>query len=92
MTFFFITFLSMPTIVALIEKKSDVSLGYSISDEEETLKEIKELKEIKATNKQNFNIKFFENKINPDSKIISENLSRHDNVTSTIFSPPPELV
>ena len=31
-------------------------------------------------------------KIKLNSKIISENLSHHDNVTSSIFSPPPELI
>jgi hypothetical protein len=88
-TFFFILFLSMPTIIALVEENTDIAWYYDNADEDESLKE---LKEIKAIEKQNFDfmIAFFE--VNSKSTIIFENLSRHDNVTSKIFSPPPELV
>ncbi|WP_298121258.1 hypothetical protein [Flavobacterium sp.] len=84
----FIAFLSTPTVVSLIEKNTDVSIFYSFSEEEIH----KDLKEIKAELKQQFDYPFMDLKIKLNSKIISENLSHHDNVTSSIFSPPPELV
>jgi len=84
----FIAFLSAPTIVTLIEKSTDVSLFYSFTEEEIH----KDLKEVKVDFKQQFDYPFLDSKIKLNSEIVSENLSHHDNVTSTIFSPPPELV
>ncbi|MBF6641994.1 hypothetical protein IVB69_10925 [Flavobacterium sp. J49] len=83
----FVTFLSTPTVVTLIKKSADMSVFYSFA-EEEIHKDIKEIKALK----QCFDYPFTESELNPDSKIISENLSRHDNVSEEIFSPPPELV
>ena len=85
----FIAFLSMPTLVTLIEKNTDTSIFFSFAEEEEAHKE---LKEIKAELKQQFDYPFLDTKIKSNSKIVSENLSRHDNVASTIFSPPPQLI
>ena len=84
----FIAFLSTPTIVTLIEKNTDISMFYSFSEEEIH----KDFKDIKADIKQHFDYPFIEFKVTTNSKIISENLSRHDNVFEEIFSPPPELV
>ncbi|GAA4060143.1 hypothetical protein GCM10022389_00490 [Flavobacterium cheonanense] len=83
----FIAFLSMPTIVTLIEKNTDVSLFYSFAEEEIH----KDLKEIKVDLKQQFDYHSLDSKIKLNSKIVSENLSHHDNVAEEIFSPPPEL-
>ncbi len=83
----FITFLSTPTVITLIEKNSDISLFYSFAEEEIH----KELKEVKAEVKQQFDYPFLELKIPKNTAIISENLSRHDNVSSEIISPPPEF-
>lgn len=84
----FVAFLSTPTVVALIEKNTDTSLFYSFTEEEIQ----KDFKNIKADLNQEivYVIKHFPEETN--SKIISENLSRHDNVAEEIFSPPPELV
>ncbi|WP_396147013.1 hypothetical protein [Flavobacterium sp.] len=84
----FIAFLSMPTIVTLIEKNTDVSFFYSFAEEEIH----KDLKEIKADLKQQFVYPSLDSKIKLNSEIVSENLSHHDNVAEEIFSPPPELV
>lgn len=83
----FVAFLSTPTVVTLIQKNVDTSLFYSFAEEEIH----KELKEVKAEVKQHFDYPFLELKI-IKATIISENLSRHDNVASEIFSPPPELI
>ena len=84
--FVFIAFLITPTIVSIIEKTTDISVFYSLSEEE------KEIKEIKAI----FNLDFFNepvylSKLN-SSLIHSENLSKHDKIPSKIFIPPPEQV
>lgn len=82
----FVAFLSTPTIVSLIEKKTDVSIFYSLT-EEEIHKELKEVKaEIKSYDYPITNI------VLKKSKIVSENLSKHDKVASVIFSPPPEFI
>ena len=83
----FVTFLSTPTVVTLIKKGTDVSMFYSFS-EEEIHKDIKEVKSLKTY----FDYPFTETELHSDSKIISENLSRHDNISEEIFSPPPELI
>jgi hypothetical protein len=83
----FVTFLSTPTVVTLIKKGTDVSVFYSFS-EEEIHKDIKEVKSLKTC----FDYPFTETELQSDSKIISENLSRHDNVAEEICSPPPELI
>ena len=86
--FLFIAFLSTPTIVTLIEKNTDVSMFYGSSEEEL----YKDFKEIKADLKHNFDYCFIQFKVISNSKIISENLSRHDNIASVIFSPPPDFI
>lgn len=83
----FVVFLSTPTLVTLIKKNTNTSVVYSFSEEEIH----KELKEVKAEIKQHFDYPFLVVKINKNTSIISENLSRHDNVSSEIVSPPPEL-
>ena len=84
----FVTFLSTPTIVTLIEKQTDISIFYSFSEEEIH----KELKEIKANLKEETRIVLLDWNQQKNTKIIFENLSKHDNVFAAIFSPPPELV
>lgn len=82
----FITFLSTPTIVSLIEKSTDTSYFYSASEEEQMHKEIKaELKF--GTAYELINLSSL-----TSSLILSENLSKHDNIASAIFIPPPDQV
>ena len=83
----FITFLSTPTIVTLIEKNTDTILFFSFNE-----KEIhKDLKEVKAEVKQQFDYPFINIQLK-NIAIISKNLVHHDNIASEIFSPPPELI
>ena len=84
----FLAFLSAPTIVKLIEKNTDISLFYDFSDEELH----KDYKEIKANLSYEYEFVFVDLSNITSTIIISENLSRHDNVSEEIFSPPPELV
>lgn len=84
--FVFITFLVTPTIVSVIKKNADMSVFYSFSEEEKTHIEIKAV----------FNNDVVIAPVNLsqlDSGIIqSENLSKHDKISSKIFIPPPEQV
>ena len=84
---FFISFLATPTIVSVIKKNTDISLFYSFNEEELH----KDFKELKADLSHNYEFTFVNLSSTTSSKIISENLSRHDNVSGKIFSPPPDL-
>lgn len=86
--FIFITFLSTPTIVSVIEKNTDISMFYNFSEEEIH----KDLKESKVNFKNDLSVILVSFTQVKNSKIISENLSKHDNASEEIFSPPPELV
>jgi hypothetical protein len=82
----FITFLSTPTIVSVIKKSTDTSYFYGMSEEELAHKEVKA--ELKFEPALTFN--FVESK--SSGPVLSENLSKHDNIASSIFIPPPEQV
>ena len=86
--FLFVAFLSTPTIVTLIEKNTDISVFYNFSEEEIH----KNIKEIKANLNEESHLVFFDWKQQKSSKIIFENDAKHDNVSSKIISPPPEMV
>ena len=85
--FLFIAFLSTPAIVTMIEKSCDTSIFFSVSEEEHTQKEIKVF-----AYHTDVELGFLQGKYNKSSLILSENLSKHDKISATIFSPPPNLV
>lgn len=82
----FIAFLITPTIITVIQKSADISVFYTVSEEEHVHKEIKTFfylenpAEISAPSKLSSGV------------ILSENLSKHDKITSSIFIPPPNEV
>jgi hypothetical protein len=78
----------MPTIVTLIENKSDVSILFSI-DDKETQKDVKDLLEsIDFDHK--YVVRNFSNRNTP--KIIFENISNLDSISFDIVIPPPKMV
>lgn len=83
----FVFFLSTPTIVSLIEKNCDTSVFYSMSEEEQV-----HHKEVKAEVKNDFCYLIPSMPENATTLIHSENLSKHDNISASIFIPPPEQV
>ena len=83
--FLFIIFLFTPTIVSVIEKGCNVSNFYKMSEEGPSNKETKA-----DYFHHNYNIINFTD--NLTSMISSSNLSKHDNVASTIFISPPKLI
>ncbi|WP_298225092.1 hypothetical protein [Flavobacterium sp.] len=82
----FIAFLATPTIVSVIKKSTDTSYFYSSSEEELVHKEVKAELKLEPT----YALILFQT--TTSSLIHSENLSKHDNIASTIFIPPPEQV
>ncbi len=83
----FIAFLSTPTIVSLIEKSNEKSYYYDLTEEDhQSEKEI--LADFAFYEYQEF-IAFATKK---SSLILSENLSKHDNISAAIFIPPPEQI
>lgn len=85
--FIFFIFLSTPTIVSLIEKKMDISIFYSTAEFEEINKDVKS--EFKFDTQS---IIFCIHSKKMSSLILSENLSKHDNISKSIFIPPPDLI
>ncbi len=80
----FVFFLSTPTIVGMIEKGTDTSYFFSMTEEELSHKEV--VAELKLQGYEFVNLSG-----NSSALILSENLSRHDNVCASIFIPPPEM-
>ncbi len=82
----FVTFLTTPTIVSMVEDEADISVFYSFTEEEIH----KEMHEIKAGPSE-FQFTFLL-LIKNKTLINSKYLQRHDNVFGDIFLPPPEQV
>jgi pantoate kinase len=84
--FLFVSFLAAPTVVSLIQDEADVSMVYSLTEEEIQ----KEIKEVKAAPQCMLGVAFF---IQSKKKTVikSANLQKHDNLAGEIFSPPPEI-
>lgn len=84
--FVFITFLVTPTVVSVIKKGIDTSQFYSFSEEEISHKQIKAI----------FNSDVVTPPIHlsqlTSSLILSENLSKHDKISSKIVIPPPDEI
>jgi len=82
--FVFFSFLITPTVICVIKKNADISIFYSFSEEEKTQNEIIAIinfdVQSTAIDLAQLNCKI----------IYSENLSKHDHISSTIFIPPPE--
>ncbi|HBI00314.1 MAG TPA: hypothetical protein DDY18_01675 [Flavobacterium sp.] len=78
----------MPTIVGFLDNDdTDVSIVYSMSEEEEVHKNFN-LKEALKTSKQVFSLRF---QMPTSKKIVTENHIQYDSVLEEIFSPPPDL-
>lgn len=85
--FIFVSFLALPTILSKVCNNVDISMAYAVTEEEENHNSFSEVFEDFTPEKNEIIIGFF----NPNKERITEEfLSRHDNVSSEIFSPPPE--
>ena len=82
----FITFLVTPAIVTVIEKSADISIFYSMTEEEHVHKDMKTFFYL-----DNSSVVLISTNLS-SSAVLSENLSKHDNIASSIFIPPPDQV
>ncbi|MSP84986.1 MAG: hypothetical protein EXR18_04060 [Flavobacteriaceae bacterium] len=83
---FFLSFLSAPSIISLIDKKGDISFFYDNSETEEFQKEIKTDFIFDP-----FTFLVF-NPQKKSSKILSDNISKHDNILREILISPPDII
>ncbi|MFV5688211.1 hypothetical protein ACM55K_07345 [Flavobacterium sp. LT1R49] len=84
--FVFIAFLLTPTIVSAIQKSADTSITYSFSEEEQLHKQIKAICHF------DMGYEIINLSELTSTLILSENLSKHDIIASSIFIPPPDQV
>jgi len=84
--FIFIAFLSTPTVVTLIKKSSDTSMFFSFSEEEHSHKELKAAVYPAIFQHEIVVPVYIESKI-----ILSGNIVKLDNISPSIFAPPPNL-
>lgn len=84
--FLFLSFLAAPTIVSLLQDDQDMSMVYSLTEEEIQ----KEIKEVKAAPYMEMRLTLFTPaKVTPVIK--SANHEEQDNVSREIHSPPPNI-
>ncbi len=86
LVFIFITFLTTPTLVSAIKRSSDTSISYSFSEEEQMHKQIKAICHFDMA------YEIIDLSELPSGLILSDNLSKHDIISSSIFIPPPDEV
>jgi hypothetical protein len=84
--FIFIAFLSTPTIVTVIKKSSNTTVAFSFSEEEQAHKELKAAVYTAIFQHELVIPVFNESKI-----ILSGNIVKLDNISPSIFAPPPNL-
>lgn len=89
MIFLFVSFLSLPTVLGLIDNnETDMSMIYNMSEEEEVHKTYN-FKEALKTCKHVFQLCF---KLPFERKVVLEIHIQYDTVFEEIFSPPPEFL
>ncbi|MCP2027856.1 hypothetical protein L1276_003016 [Flavobacterium sp. HSC-32F16] len=84
--FIFVAFLSTPTIVQAIKKGNSTCVSFSIA-EEEVHKELKNIVHPVVLEHEMLIPVYIEKKT-----IVSENIVKLDNISPSIFAPPPNLV
>ncbi|WP_230470576.1 hypothetical protein [Flavobacterium cheongpyeongense] len=85
--FIFIAFLSTPTIVQAIKKSNNATITINFSEEEQAHKEFKAAVHAMIMEHEVLEPLRIEKKT-----IISENIVKLDNISPSIFAPPPNLI
>ena len=89
-SFFFITFLSTPTIICMIDNEVDTSYFYDLCEEEEENNVC--FDEIKSVASSDLDLtNFFFISTNTSNDLIEANIS-FTNLAHQIFSPPPNTI
>jgi hypothetical protein len=84
--FIFIAFLITPTIVQVLKKDNSAALSLNFSEEEEAYKEFKATVHPFILEHEVPLLVWIQKKM-----IISENIVELDNISPSIFAPPPNL-
>lgn len=84
--FLFVSFLLTPIVIKLIENKCDTSEFFNFSEEETIQKEVKLF-----THLYNVTANLLPIEQVKSGLVLFENLSKHINVSKSIFSPPPDI-
>ena len=87
--FTFITFLSTPTLVGMIDDKVDTSYFYNMCEEEENLVSFNEIKSLPSKNISFLHIDFEDLQ---SFRIFSNKNISFFNLAHQIFSPPPNFI
>jgi hypothetical protein len=87
--FTFITFLSTPTLVGMIDDKVDTSYFYNMCEEEENLVSFNEIKSLPSKNISFLHIDFEDLE---SFRIFSNKNISFFNLAHQIFSPPPNFI
>ncbi|SRR5690606_4268035 len=86
--FFFVSFLTLPTILSRVCDDIDISMAYTAAEEEENhTNSFSEILKDFSSEKNEFVLLSFNAK---QEKILEEFLLKHDNISFEILSPPPE--
>jgi hypothetical protein len=89
-SFFFITFLSTPTFICMIDNEVDISYFYDLCEEEEENNVcFDEIKSVASSDLDLTNFFFISTYTSND--LIEANIS-FTNLAHQIFSPPPEII
>jgi hypothetical protein len=83
--FIFVAFLLTPTVVCVLEKSDEMAVVSDFSEDEQAVKDIKVIFYSEIV------FEIMPIKKSASSLIFSENLSRHDAVTSPLYATPPDL-
>ena len=84
--FIFIAFLSTPTVVTLMKKCNNTSVSFSFSEEEHSHKELKAAVHPVILQHEVLMSAYIQKKT-----IVSENIVKLDNISPSIFAPPPNF-
>lgn len=88
-SFLFVTFLSTPTIISMIDEEVDTSYFYTMCEEEENHVCFNEIKSIPSFD---FDLTNFFFNLNSSSHFSIETNLSFTNLAHQIFSPPPEII
>lgn len=88
--FIFITFLSTPTLIGIVDEEADTSYFYTMCEEEENHAPFNEIKTVPTTNDSV--IHFAIGELTKFDALMEQDLLSFDNLAHQIFSPPPNLI
>lgn len=88
--FIFITFLSTPTLIGIVDEEADISYFYTMCEEEENHAPFNEIKTVPTTNDSVIHFAFGE--LTKFDALMEQDLLSFDNLAHQIFSPPPNLI